>query len=132
MKAIDVRTLACPACHGGLAFAGEVMRVGTRCYVQTPNRWFPVETHLFTPVVHWLPKPWQAGIVRRFTVWGAISGAEGERRSFFLEHYLHDLERSHVERALKQTGGVQVRAAELLGLSFRQFRYLVKKYGVRA
>jgi two-component system, NtrC family, response regulator PilR len=51
---------------------------------------------------------------------------------FNLEHYLHDLERSHVERALKQTGGVQVRAAELLGLSFRQFRYLVKKYGVRA
>jgi two-component system, NtrC family, response regulator PilR len=51
---------------------------------------------------------------------------------FNLEHYLQDLERSHVERALKQTGGVQVRAAELLGLSFRQFRYLVKKYGVRA
>ena len=51
---------------------------------------------------------------------------------FNLELFLHDLERSHVERALKQTGGVQVRAAELLGLSFRQFRYLVKKYGVRA
>jgi predicted HTH domain antitoxin len=26
---------------------------------------------------------------------------------------------------------VQVRAAELLGLSFRQFRYLVKKHGLR-
>jgi two-component system response regulator PilR (NtrC family) len=50
---------------------------------------------------------------------------------FNLERHLQDIERSHVERALKQTGGVQVRAAELLGLSFRQFRYLVKKYGVR-
>jgi two-component system response regulator PilR (NtrC family) len=51
---------------------------------------------------------------------------------FNLEQHLQDIERSHVERALKQAGGVQVRAAELLGLSFRQFRYLVKKYGVRA
>jgi hypothetical protein len=27
---------------------------------------------------------------------------------------------------------VQVRAADLLGLTFRQFRYLVKKHSVRA
>jgi two-component system response regulator PilR (NtrC family) len=51
---------------------------------------------------------------------------------FNLEHHLQDIERTHVERALKQAGGVQVRAAELLGLSFRQFRYLVKKYAIRA
>jgi two-component system response regulator PilR (NtrC family) len=50
---------------------------------------------------------------------------------FNLEHHLQEIERTHVERALKQSGGVQVRAAELLGLSFRQFRYLVKKYSVR-
>ena len=36
-------------------FAAEVVRVGVRCYVQTPNRWFPVETHLLTPLVHFLP-----------------------------------------------------------------------------
>ena len=51
---------------------------------------------------------------------------------FNLEQHLQEIERAHVERALKQTGGVQVRAAELLGLSFRQFRYLMKKYSVRA
>jgi two-component system response regulator PilR (NtrC family) len=50
---------------------------------------------------------------------------------FNLEQHIQEIERTHVERALKQTGGVQVRAAELLGLSFRQFRYLVKKYSVR-
>jgi two-component system response regulator PilR (NtrC family) len=50
---------------------------------------------------------------------------------FNLEQHLQDIERSHVERALKQADGVQVRAADLLGLSFRQFRYLVKKYGIR-
>ena len=50
---------------------------------------------------------------------------------FKLEEHLQDIERMHVERALKQAGGVQMRAADLLGLSFRQFRYLVKKYSVR-
>jgi two-component system response regulator PilR (NtrC family) len=50
---------------------------------------------------------------------------------FNLEQHLQEIERTHVERALKQAGGVQVRAADLLGLSFRQFRYLVKKYSLR-
>jgi DNA-binding NtrC family response regulator len=50
---------------------------------------------------------------------------------FNLEQHLQDIERTHVERALRQADGVQVRAADLLGLSFRQFRYLAKKYGVR-
>jgi two-component system, NtrC family, response regulator PilR len=51
---------------------------------------------------------------------------------FNLEQHLQEVERTHVERALRQAGGVQVRAAELLGLSFRQFRYLVKKYNLKA
>ena len=50
---------------------------------------------------------------------------------FNLEQHLQDIERTHIERALRQADGVQVRAADLLGLSFRQFRYLAKKYGVR-
>ena len=50
---------------------------------------------------------------------------------FNLERHLEEVERNHVERALRQAGGVQMRAAELLGLSFRQFRYLVKKYGLK-
>jgi two-component system, NtrC family, response regulator PilR len=50
---------------------------------------------------------------------------------FKLEQHLQDIEKRHLERALRQAGGVQVRAAELLGLSFRQFRYLVKKYRLR-
>src|ERR1017187_2845994 len=31
------------------AFAREVARVGRAYWVQTPNRWFPVEQHLLTP-----------------------------------------------------------------------------------
>jgi len=51
--------------------------------------------------------------------------------AFSLEQHLLEIERAHLERALRQVGGVQVRAAELLGLTFRQFRYLAKKHGLR-
>ena len=50
---------------------------------------------------------------------------------FNLERHLQDIERSHLERALARSGGVQTRAADVLGLSFRQFRYLAKKYGIK-
>jgi two-component system response regulator PilR (NtrC family) len=50
---------------------------------------------------------------------------------FNLERHLQDIERSHVERALDRAGGVQSRAADVLGLSFRQFRYLIKKHGIK-
>jgi SAM-dependent methyltransferase len=69
-------------------FAAEVARVGKRYCVQTPNRWFPVETHLLTPCVHFLPKRWQAPLVRRWTVWAMLTGIQGERKHFYIEHYL--------------------------------------------
>jgi SAM-dependent methyltransferase len=35
--------------------ASEVMRVGWRWFVTTPNRWYPFEFHLRLPFVTWLP-----------------------------------------------------------------------------
>ena len=32
--------------------------------------------------------------------------------------------------AMDRSGGVQTRAADLLGMTFRSFRYFAKKYGV--
>jgi SAM-dependent methyltransferase len=54
------------------AFAREATRVGRRYYVQTPNRWFPVEPHLMTPLVHFLPVGIQKRLLRNFTVWGIL------------------------------------------------------------
>jgi len=72
-------------------FAAEVVRVGVRCYVQTPNRWFPVETHLLTPLVHFLPRRWQYFVVPRCNVWSHLSGVDGERKQYYLQHYLNDI-----------------------------------------
>lgn len=35
--------------------AAEIMRVGKRWFVVTPNRWYPFEFHLRLPFVTWLP-----------------------------------------------------------------------------
>lgn len=72
-------------------FAEEVVRVGRAWWVQTPNRWFPVEQHLLTPLVHWLPKQWQRAIVPRCTVWAALMRFPPDRKRFYLEHYLADV-----------------------------------------
>ncbi len=47
--------------------AAEISRVGWRLFVQTPNRWFPIEPHALLPFVHWLPRPlgrllWRWGV----------------------------------------------------------------------
>jgi hypothetical protein len=54
------------------AFAAEIERVGRRYYVQTPSRWFPIEPHLMTPFVHYLPRGVQRKLLRNFTVWGML------------------------------------------------------------
>jgi len=50
---------------------------------------------------------------------------------FDLEAHVKQIERGYIAEALKRSGGVQVKAAELLGMSFRSFRYYVKKYNLR-
>jgi len=48
-----------------------------------------------------------------------------------LETRVQEIERSYISQALERANGVQVKAAELLGMSFRSFRYYVKKYNLR-
>ena len=52
-------------------------------------------------------------------------------KGFDLEKHVQHLEREYIADALRQSGGVKVKAAELLGMSFRSFRYYMKKYNLK-
>jgi len=45
-----------------------------------------------------------------------------------MEKYVAGIERSLLQSALNQSNGVQTRAADVLGISYRSFRHLMKKY----
>jgi two-component system response regulator PilR (NtrC family) len=47
-----------------------------------------------------------------------------------MENYVAGIERSLLQTALNQSGGVQTKAADVLGISYRSFRHLMKKYGL--
>jgi len=49
---------------------------------------------------------------------------------FDLEEYVDSLQKTYLEEALARTGGVQVKAAELLRMSYRSFRHYMQKHGV--
>jgi hypothetical protein len=72
-------------------FADEIRRVGKRYWVQTPNHGFPVEQHVLTPFVHWLPPGPRAAVARRFTVWDLVAKPSPESRQFYIDHFLNDI-----------------------------------------
>jgi two-component system, NtrC family, response regulator PilR len=47
-----------------------------------------------------------------------------------LEALLDDLEKKYLLKALEMTGGAKKKAGELLGMSFRSFRYRLAKFGL--
>ncbi|MBZ5640773.1 MAG: sigma-54 dependent transcriptional regulator [Acidobacteriia bacterium] len=47
-----------------------------------------------------------------------------------LETHLEELRRRFMIEAMERSSGVQTRAAEMLGMTFRSFRYFGKKYGL--
>lgn len=50
--------------------AAEVSRVADRWFVQTPNRWFPLEPHVLLPLFQFLPR----GLRQRLWRFGAAGG----------------------------------------------------------
>lgn len=90
-----------PTETGRREFAMEVRRTGKAYWVQTPCRSFPVEPHLLTPFLHYLPHRWQQRIVRHATVWEWLERPCEDRRTYYLDHYLHEI-RLLSERDLAQ------------------------------
>ncbi|MGE5359496.1 MAG: sigma-54 interaction domain-containing protein, partial [Bacteroidales bacterium] len=73
-----------------------------------------------------LPENVRHGAARPVLAHAALPAA-----GFDLEEHVQDIERTFIAEALRKAGGVQVKAAEMLGMSFRSFRYYVKKYNLR-
>lgn len=49
---------------------------------------------------------------------------------FDLDRHLAEFEKKYLQRALHQTHGAKLKAAQLLGITFRSFRYRLLKYGL--
>ncbi len=69
-------------------FLRELIRVSRRCFVTTPNRWFPVELHTRLPFIHWLPRPLFSGIL---SVLGLEFYASEENLNLLTASALRDL-----------------------------------------
>jgi len=76
-----------------------------------------------------LPEPFlhPAGVPPAASLEGIDLPSEGIN----LEQYLEWLGKRLMQQALERTSGIQIRAAELLRMSERSFRYYAKKYGIR-
>lgn len=66
---------------------------------------------------------------------GGFGGAGGEPRAvlspgFSLDAWLDEQEGRWLRAALEAAGGVKTKAADLLGMTFRQFRYKARKHGL--
>lgn len=54
---VSSREFNCRAARAQSAFAREISRIGIGYFVQTPNRWFPVESHTWLPLMGVVPRP---------------------------------------------------------------------------
>ncbi|MEI9896040.1 MAG: methyltransferase domain-containing protein [Chthoniobacter sp.] len=67
-------------------FAQEALRVGRNVFIQTPNRWFPVEPHFVTLFLHYLPKRLQRFFLPQLSFRGLFrSGDNVELQQLFRE-----------------------------------------------
>ncbi len=53
--------------------AKQIRCVAKGYYVQTPNKWFPVEPHYISPLVQFVPRRLRPWFIRWLTVWGWVT-----------------------------------------------------------
>lgn len=99
--------------EGQRQFAREIMRVGRSFYVQTPNRWFLVEPHLLTPLVHFLPKWMRRSLLRNFTVWGLMTRPSPE----YVQGFVEDSTRLMTARELRMFPRAELHRERVAGLT---------------
>jgi two-component system response regulator PilR (NtrC family) len=83
------------------------------------------ELHVELPVERPKARAAAAGVGLAGT---AVSSAGVLPEDMDMEKYVADIERSLLQAALAQSNGVQTKAADILHISYRSFRHLMKKY----
>jgi two-component system response regulator PilR (NtrC family) len=78
-----------------------------------------------------LPPAVRGGSAAMAAISGAPAGLPDLGEGFDLEARGDDFYRHYLSLALDRAGGVQVKAAEMLGMSIRSFRYYARKYKLR-
>jgi hypothetical protein len=95
-----------------LKFAQECKRVGQRVYIQTPNRWFPMEPHFVTLFIHWLPRSLYRKVAFLSLYYALFSWRSATMKNTFYEEFdsIRLLTRSQLKRLFpnKRIGREQV------------------------
>jgi len=94
-------------------FAAEFMRCGKKLYLQTPNKWFPVEPHAMTVFIQWLPYKVARRLLRYCSVWGWIARPSQQQIDEFLST-TRLLTRSEIEQLFP---GAEIREEKVFGLT---------------
>jgi SAM-dependent methyltransferase len=102
---------------GQQRFADEIRRTGRRYWVQTPNRGFPIEPHLLTPFLQFLPKRWQWRIAQRFTVWETLARPRPDQREYYLKHCIDEVRLLGVAEMQKLFPDAEILRERFLGIT---------------
>jgi SAM-dependent methyltransferase len=100
-----------------LRFAREIARVGRRYWVQTPDRSFPVEPHLLTPGLHFLPPRYRTRAARCFTVWSLVERPTADRWEFYIRHCTEEVRLLGAREFQELFPDAAIRRERLLGKS---------------
>jgi hypothetical protein len=99
--------------------AGEMQRVGRRYWLQTPNRFFPLEPHFLLPGFQFYPLSLQVALMRRFHLgWYAPIPDPHQAAAHVLSHRLLTLDEL---QGLFPCGAIMVEKALGLVKSFMVF-----------
>ena len=94
-------------------FAKEILRCGRQVYVQTPNKWFPIEPHLIAPFIHWLPFSVLRKLVRWLSVWGWVTKPDQRQ----VDEFLKNIRLLDLKEVTELFPGCEIRRERFLGLT---------------
>jgi hypothetical protein len=106
-----------PTAEDQRRFAEEIRRTGRAYWVQTPDRYFPVEPHLVTPFLHWLPGGMRVAIARRFTFWSLLERPSRDRWEFYIRHCAEEVRLLDVRELQALFPEARIIRERFLGLS---------------